>query len=239
MCRCIVVYFSRSLLFHFIFTTVCLWPKFITLRCYTVFPLAKHLCLVRDPTFHYVPLRAPMCPYMPLCATMCPMCHYMPLHATMYPYEPLQATTCPYETLYYLCATMSHYMPLQITMCPYKPPHATICPTNHYIPLQATMCPYKPLCASTCPYKPLHAPMCPFMPLSSFKYSNLIGGFPSLHSKCNIPTNHNTYKLGLIIIKLPNAPLHLFPEYYVPLEVINKLTLKRASNKTVRMIFEN
>ena len=32
-------------------------------------------------------------------------------------------------------------------------------------------------------------------------------------------------KLGLIIIKLPKAALHLFPENYVPPEVINKLTL--------------
>ena len=32
-------------------------------------------------------------------------------------------------------------------------------------------------------------------------------------------------KLGLLIINLPKAPLHLFPENYVPLEVINKLTL--------------
>ena len=32
-------------------------------------------------------------------------------------------------------------------------------------------------------------------------------------------------KLGLLIIKLPKAPLQLFPENYVPPKVINKLTL--------------
>ena len=41
-------------------------------------------------------------------------------------------------------------------------------------------------------------------------------------------------KLGLIVIKLPKAPLNLFPENYVPPEVINKLTLssqQKASEK--------
>ena len=32
-------------------------------------------------------------------------------------------------------------------------------------------------------------------------------------------------KLGLLIIKLPKASLHLVPKNYVPPEVINKLTL--------------
>ena len=38
-------------------------------------------------------------------------------------------------------------------------------------------------------------------------------------------------KLGLIIIKLPNAPFHLFPISSGKVRLINKLTLKRASNK--------
>ena len=137
MCRCIVVYFTRCLLFYFIFTTVCLWPKFTILRCYRVFPFAKHLCLLRDPICHYVPLCAPTCPYMPYVppqATMCPMYpmyHYTPLCAPMSQYMPLHAPTCHYVALCVLWATTCPYEPLLTTMSHHVPLCATTCRLTH------------------------------------------------------------------------------------------------------------
>ena len=47
-----------------------------------------------------------------------------------------------------------------------------------------------------------------------------------------IATNESQLKLGLIIIKLPGHAMFPFTEYYVFLEVINKLT--RTSQQKVK-----
>ena len=67
-----------------------------------------------------------------------------------------------------------------------------------------------------------------------FPYFILIGWFPiTPFQMLNFHQSLDS-KLGLIIIKLPKAPLHLFLRYYVTLKVTNKLTLKRASKKVFK-----
>ena len=135
--------------------------------------------------------------------------YHEPPWVTRSPHEPQELPWTPW-------ATMSHHELPWTLMSHHEPPWALM---RCHEPSWATMSHHEPSWATMSHHELPWATK--LISILKHDWSLPVTSFQMLNS------NQSWYrKVGLLIIKVPKAPLHHVPRYHEPLKEINKLTLK-------------